>query len=798
MAKKRGNETKAINGDGSAPEFRNFLPGLLLSAALLAPFASARAQEQQHPLAEPVADPAGEGSEIIVTANRRSQSLQDVAMSVSALGEQDLADFDVRSGVDIVRLVPGVFLSSAAAGQSLQYSIRGVTQNDFNDIFEGPIAVYYDDTYVPSQQGQVFGTFDLERVEVLKGPQGTLFGKNATGGLIHFIPKKPTEHFEGFADLSYGRFDSVRAEGAASGSLAPAVRGRASFLYSRQDEWLENVYPAGASFIPAIPPGPRFGEDLGGEDLLAGRLQLETDLSARFNLRLTGSAARLRLGTGPYSSRTLIPVFNDAGQHVDSIVPPPGTPDFLGYLAPPPGSYQTASDFARDDGFHFRSYDLSLHARHEFDGFDLIAVSSYKRFDKSIAVDIDGGAINFLGLGTDNVSDSFTHELRIAGTTAGGTKWSTGALYSHVSAESQIGFLAPTNSLSGGPSGMDLINQVEFRSTSYSVFGQIDQPLAEALTLVVGGRLIHERLRYDFRSDMFVNDDDYEIDTDVVIVPNIQPPFNGKEDDTLWAGKLALEYRAEDGSLLYASVNRGVKGGAFNGKLPDQSPPLSPEQIPYESETLYSYEVGAKTSLMGGLARLSAAAFYYDYKDYQTFALINASGIISNNDANAWGGEIDADFRFSNAFRAGLAMAYTKAEVQDVAVAAATPTAPAVLADVRPTFSPRFQASGNVAYDLPVEIMAGTLKLLADASYISDFYDNIRNFQGQRHDGYALVNVGLTWASADESWQIQAYVKNLFAEEYVETAFDIATLCGCSQIQYSKPRWWTVSLRKEL
>ena len=101
------------------------------------------------------------------------------------------------------------------------------------------------------------------------------------------------------------------------------------------------------------------------------------------------------------------------------------------------------------------------------------------------------------------------------------------------------------------------------------------------------------------------------------------------------------------------------------------------------------------------------------------------------------------------------------------------------------------------AYDLPLGAMRGKVSLLTDASYISDFYDNIRNFSGQRHNGYALVNAGVAWASADETWMLKAYVRNLFKENYVETAFDIATLCGCSEIQYSKPRWWTVSLRKE-
>src|SRR3546814_6948914 len=129
--------------------------------------------------------------------------------------------------------------------------------------------------------------------------------------------------------------------------------------------------------------------------------------------------------------------------------------------------------------------------------------------------------------------------------------------------------------------------------------------------------------------------------------------------------------------------------------------------------------------------------------------------------------------------------------------AAATATAPAVIRDVRPAFAPRFQASGNLSYDLPLEIAGGTFSLMTDASYTSDFFDNIRNFSAQRHDGYVLVKAGVSWLSADKSWKMKDYVRNLSEENYVETAFDIATLCGCSEIQYSKPRWWTVSIRKE-
>ncbi len=774
-------------------------------AAITAPLSPVFAQTVDGADAGVAANEQGEvqTNEILVTANRREQNIQDIAISVSALGERDIERFNVQSGADLVRLTPGVFVSNAAAGQSQQYSIRGVTQNDFNDIFEGPIAVYYDDTYVPSLQGQVFGTFDLERIEVLKGPQGTLFGKNATGGLVHFIPRKPTREIEGYGEVSYGRFNSVRTEGAVSGPLSDAVRMRASVLYSRQGNYLKNVYPSGTTFIPPIPFGPSVGEDLGGENTLAGRLQFEVDLSDRFHARLTGTAARLRLGTAPYSSRGLQPVFNASGQHIETIALPIGTPDGLGFIAPSPTSSQTGSDFAGDNGYHLRSYDTSLHLTYEFDSFDVVAVSSYKRFDKSIAVDIDGGAVNFLALGTRNISDSFTQEIRMAGETEGGLKWSTGALFANVDADSDIGFLAPRNSIlasSFGPgfaaAGIDLINQLEFKNTNYSMFGQVDLPVTSQLNLIVGGRIIREELRYAFDSTAFANSDDFEIETDTALFP-LQPSFVGKTNDTLWAGKVNLEYRTGGGTLLYAGVNRGVKGAAFNAKLPDGGPPLAPSEFPYAPETLYSFEAGTKTSLMDGLVRLSAAAFYNDYKDYQTFTLTNASGIISNNDAHAWGVETNANFTFSSAFQGSLALSYTKATVENVAVAAATATAPAVIRDVRPAFAPRFQASGNLSYDLPLEIAGGTFSLMTDASYTSDFFDNIRNFSAQRHDGYVLVNAGVSWLSADKSLKLKAYVRNLFEENYVETAFDIATLCGCSQIQYSKPRWWTVSIRKE-
>ena len=161
------------------------------------------------PAAESVLD------EITVTAQKREQSIQDVGISITAFSGEQLHELGIVNSVDIAAMTPGVYISGNNGGQKTLFTIRGVTQNDFNDHTEAPVAVYVDDGYVAFGQGQIFGVFDLDRVEVLKGPQGTLFGRNATGGLVHYISKRPTRELETYTDLTYGSYHQTRVESAA-------------------------------------------------------------------------------------------------------------------------------------------------------------------------------------------------------------------------------------------------------------------------------------------------------------------------------------------------------------------------------------------------------------------------------------------------------------------------------------------------------------------------------------------------------------------------------------------------------
>lgn len=183
---------------------------------------------------------AGVLEEVTVTAQKREQNLQDVGIAVNAFTGEQMRALGFSNSVEIMAMTPGVHVGGNLAGQNLQYTIRGVSQNDFSDHTESPVAVYIDDTYIAMAQGQKFAMYDLERVESLKGPRGTLFGRNATGGLVHFVTKKPNEETEQFVDLEYGSFNKTRIEAAIGGALGDSVSGRLSLLWSQHDGWLDH------------------------------------------------------------------------------------------------------------------------------------------------------------------------------------------------------------------------------------------------------------------------------------------------------------------------------------------------------------------------------------------------------------------------------------------------------------------------------------------------------------------------------------------------------------------------------
>jgi iron complex outermembrane receptor protein len=251
--------------------------------------------------------------EVIVTAQKREQNIQDVGIAITAFTGDQMTALGVEESFDIAKFTPGVHISGNLAGQNTQFTIRGVTQNDFNDIIEAPTAIYLDEGYIAIAQGQTFATFDIERVEVLKGPQGTLFGRNATGGAVQFFSRKPSfDSVEGFADVTVGRYDSnsdansIRFEGAVGGPFSDRAAGRIAVLYNDHEDYLNNLYPldefgAGTLGGPnGNSPGPGAGADMGGSESIAGRAILAFQQSDDVTWTFSINAATSDVPTGPY------------------------------------------------------------------------------------------------------------------------------------------------------------------------------------------------------------------------------------------------------------------------------------------------------------------------------------------------------------------------------------------------------------------------------------------------------------------------------------------------------------------
>jgi iron complex outermembrane receptor protein len=788
--------------------------------------------------------------EIIVTAQKREENLQDVGIAISAFSGEQLRAFSITESYDLANFTPGVHISGNIAGQNTQYSIRGVTQNDFNDIIESPNAVYLDEGYIAIAQAQTFAVFDIDRVEVLKGPQGTLFGRNATGGLVQFISNKPSfDAVEGYVDATYGYFDSPahaqqgRLEAAVGGPFSDTVAGRLAVYYNKHDGYLKNNYPyaafgAGSIVGGSDSPGPGAGADMGDDDTKAVRGTLSFKPSDKTFINLSGNYAKSDMATGPYQSKPTIGVFdgvggvgelinvidvspteNRAGIAADgsdfgsdqgntgNFGPPYGRPvpggDFFGYIDPDGEDFTTSGDFAFKDQSRTENWGVNLKVTHDIsDNLTFTSITDYKDYWKLLMIDVDSAPVNQLVNYAGVDATSLTQEFRLNGSNDVST-WVVGVFYLNIDTDSDNGLKAPANSLPAlfgqplllFPGGTDIGVQATLETKSYSVFGQAEWNVAENLTLITGLRYIQEKKDYKMRQGFFVNHGNYVINVGDPYV-DIRRDFMGLDSyyradtsDPLWAGKVQLNWTPDDSMLVYVGANRGVKAASFNAPLPGGLP-LPDSFLPYKEEILYSYEAGFKKTLPDGRTRISLDAFYYDYKDYQTFLFTGVGGVVINSDADNYGAEFQIQSSPADGWDVMFGISAMDATVKDVPLRI---NSPLPTRDVKPNYAPELQAMGMVRYSW--DAMNGNMAMAVNASYSDEFYYNLRNFDADKFDSYTEVNLRWSWTSADLHWELALLVNNLTDERIGIQGFDLATLCGCNEISFKPPRWYGFNVR---
>ncbi len=747
--------------------------------------------------------------EVVVTAQKREQSLQDVGISVSAFTGDQIRQLGYTSAQEVTALAPGVSTIQPNGPANYAVAIRGVAQNDFISNQESPVSIYIDDVYLSQMSSAGFMLFDMERVEILRGPQGTLYGRNATGGLVHYVSKKPTAELDGYAQLTGGEYGQVKFQGAAGGALTDRVLGRISVATHHNDGYIDNRV---------------LGDDINNANDYAGRVQLLFELSDNLEFLFNGRGSISQIRTGFFENVTASfdPV---TGNGFNT----PGVPNaFNGY------SDNDGDVFAGDyNYFGFQDIETwGFSGTFDWTVNDRITVKSITDFQtvkRDYMEDSDASPFSDFNFFQVTDAEQFSQELRILGD-EGDWRWLAGFFYLDIEVNDANGaqtpllttfsnplFFLPGPGLPGplldAPTGafgtvaegdgtfLGNDNPYTTETTSWSIFGQAEYDFTPQWTGIAGFRWIEEEKDHHFDNN-FV---DFQPGTkwrngNPNVVANLGT-YDGKYDEGLWSAKVELDWKPNDDWLLYASWNRGVKGGGFNAPLDVTDYfgifgpvggliPLTDANMKFKEETLDAYEGGFKVSLFNGLARLNGSGYYYDYQDYQAFQIIGLTTFIFNADAETYGFELEFQASPIDGLDFLAGVGYVDVTIEDVDLDGSGPGA---AQDTKPVQSPKWNVNGLLRYQWP--FWEGNLAIQGDFQYRSEHFFSLTRAPASTEDGYVIGNARLSYTTQDETWEAAVFVNNIADEEYLVQTFDLGAILGMTEQFYGLPRWVGGSVR---
>lgn len=706
----------------------------------------------------PVISQAAVLEEITVVAQKREQNIQDVGISISAFSGEQLNALGVTNTVDISQQVPALQYQQFSPAFTI-LNLRGISQNNFTDNLEAPVAVYIDGTYSASMNAVSAQLFDIERVEVLRGPQGTLFGRNATGGLVHYITRGANEQaLNGYIEGSFSDYDKRSFEGALGGAVSETVRGRIAVRWEKADGYVESEN--------------NLVRDQFGADGYALRGALQVDFT-------DGLQGDFKLS---FAKDEDVP----AGAFTTSIYPVPGTgfDPATGFglntgLVHPHDPHTHDSDhqgyFDREMIDAGATFTLQLN-----DNMELVSITNWKSLDKFYTEDSDGGQNPFSFVFSPQADfEQISQEVRLSGATDR-TRWQVGAYYLKMDYDMETTVTDPPfpgYRFLGGPFEAS-ITQIDLDSQNWSVFGQVEYDLTESVTAIVGFRWSQD----DKEIDWVVHDRLVGTGTLVQNPGSLAALLPGNPGlDTIdysdYAARAQLNWTPGNDVLFFLSFNRGIKGGNW-------TPPVTADPtvvLKHDEETLYAYELGAKLSFLQGAARLNATGFYYDYRDYQAFSFNGSlTPQVSNSDATAWGGEIELFLSPYRSLDIILGASFIDSEVDEV------PTVFGGKVEAEFPSAPGLSLNWLGRYEWP--LAGGNVAAQIDGNYNDSQYLLGTNAPVSKEAAYTVWNASLSYTTSDEKWRATFWVKNLTDEEYRVYHLDLA-LAGMATDIYAPPRW---------
>jgi len=714
------------------------------TAAALSCAASALAQE-----AASLPPPPGI-EEIVVTAQKREQRLLDVGLNVSSLSGETLSNQRIEQIRDIAGVVPNVDIKEQVPGAIPVVTIRGVGLDDFSTTNSPAAGIYVDEVPLSSLALMSFDFYDLERLEVLKGPQGTLYGRNSTAGAINVLSAKPKDEFEAYVKAGVGDYETYDLEAMVNPVVSSWLKLRFSGKSVHQlkgfwtSRYLEN--------------GLRGDRDIGKRDVLSGRVQAEITPAdwLEIRLKLDGLRQRSELGQPESFGTICLPPFRP--------IDPAHCTDLHLYSDTDGDPY--TGDWSGKFPYNIDQWDPTATVKADLGFAELTSVSGYTRFHRLFHIDADATPFEQFDFFQHDRVKQFTQELRLASDSRW-VGWLIGGFYSwdevNVNTPGRHGGLIPFEE------SQILADQ---KTESAAVFGNTSWHLTDTLDLVTGLRFTWEQRDYAGGS------------TWTIPVPTlIQSTFldDSISDENL-SWKVGLEWRALANTLLYANAARGVKsGGFFSGITTDDA-----QLRPYKPESLIAYEAGVKSELLDRRLLVGASGFYYDYHDVQTF-MRNGSApvqLIGNVDhARVYGADFDvlwrpiADLTLQN----GVGILDTRLD------AFLGPSGAAVPAGNELPNAPALTYNVLARYEHPLHVFDLQAAIQVDARYSDSVFKEATNDPLIRAKPYWLTNARLSLFDEGQRLEIAVWGKNLSDTLYVVQGLDVSTF-GIGNRNYNAPR----------
>ena len=733
--------------------------------------------------ATPPAASTPETGEILVTAQKREQSAQKIGIAVTALGKEALAAIGRQDVTALAGQVPNLEVNQYSPTITV-FNIRGVSQNDFTDAQEAPIAFYDDEVYIASLGAITGMNFDLDRAEVLRGPQGTLFGRNATGGLVQFVSAKPTTRPEAFVTLTTGSYGQVATEGAASGPLADNIRARFSFTTNDSGGYITNT----------------LGPKLGNNKFYGLRGQIAADLSPADKLVVKVQTLRNanERNAGLYSWAATYPdpanhflgnyAANVPGGNPGAAVGVPGAAqgtDANGYVNTSGSPFVQSED--RTANFNRTFWDVSARYTHDFGWGELASITDYQHLTKDYGEDSDMSPNAVFHYDTHQHMYQASQELRLSGKAAA-LNWVTGLYAMNIHTTNQYQVISPA----GTYPGIGTLNYGGTQNTdSLAGFAQLEYAVTSKVSLIGGLRYSHDRKHIEFQ--------DYETGALVFDWATSFPDVAGLRFATFnnWSGKAEIDYKPDSNTLIYVSANRGTKAGGF-GTVSSPVPytdnaavslatgaPLV-QAIPFGQEVLTNWEGGFKLSLLNHTTHFNGSVFFYNYQNYQAFQNIGVNQYITNHQAYEHGAEFEFNTRPVKGLYLGAFATFLSSKVKAITLPDGT------LADRVLPQAPDFALGWQVHYQVPVG--PGQLSIGTDWKYEAGSYFETNNAPDDYEPSRTVGNVRVAYAILDGKVEVAGFVNNVTDKQYRIYNLDLSGLLGASNQTYAKPRTWGASV----